>query len=209
MRFELTAEFLYHLMETSSPEESKELLLLSKQASGVSSRLNEAKKIVKEKLGTIENNCLPITFAYIDPTLIEGFPAGSGKTGVEELRAVAKNQAKQKLIDVQPSTPADIYKASRVKEFVGGIVIINGSEIDPNASADDMHAALIVPGLLATMDHEPASIGEVLSCVGFISDYNKPNRLPTFVSPTTIFNKALFDLKTKKPMIGLFFSAKE
>lgn len=202
MPFRITAEFLETI--GGSPQEWDELSVLAKRSEKSRRRIDAAVDIVKARAGTLNNLCLPLSLAFIEPESINGARDLNDIRMDHEQARVALEKAASGKRAVTPFSAVELYENMARPDFIGGIVYIAGSVVDPDARPNSKHAALLVPGLGGLMEKKPESLAQVLSCVGYVRSVMRPD-MPNAVSPSVPFSEAERITGTDLPLIALYF----
>lgn len=202
MSFRITSEFLNTL--DCSPQEWEELEVLAGRSRESKIRFQRALSLVQQKAGTITDMCLAVSLAFIEPESIDGIDdLNDLRTDHEKTKVALQKSAIGKAV-ITPTSSTELYESMVRPDFIGGIVYIAGTLVDPDAKPNVKHAALLIPGLGGIMEKEPKSLARVLSQIGYLKSYTDMDQ-PNSVLPSVPFKEAETINGTNIPLMLLFF----
>jgi len=110
-------------------------------------RFQTACELVRLKAGTLNDMCLSIAVAFIDPSAIDTLKNILVLRNDSKVFQQVGGELLGKFDTNVPLTATDLYERVMAPEFVGGFGIVPGNTVRPGTEEKKLHVALLMPGL--------------------------------------------------------------
>lgn len=175
MPYQLTEQDVCKLLETATEQDYEEFFLLYERGKRSQERLTRATKAIVEKVGTVEDQCLPIALAYFSPGLLPDDIDRLKKDPELFRTSLDRIESDLDLIPAFPQTPEEVFLATRHPQFVAGLIYEIVSKPEKLA-----HLGLLLPGIGDVVSQKPADLDDLLGNVVYTPG---DCGFPMFVSP--------------------------